>query len=700
MTEATYQTSAPQIAHNNPALSRTIQAPPPAKNRTWKGPRALPASLAHEVDWPIYVLWRYGSTPNGKGKYPKIPFSPHKVAAPDKKRGYTYKGAKTDTPSTWGTFAECIAAALDWPGWFDGVGRVLQPGEVGIDGDDCIDVTGQIADYMALALADATGYKETSVSQTGAHIIVEGQLAEVIKTDAIEIYSGGVDKGRFFVLTGDELPGSSRPAPSQALVDRLVKTYGSARKQAGQKPAATLCQVETVALTPELASDVTEATKRLPALLADLQRGGMTRQLADLLHRNVFPPAMKDTSASGARAVVVAQLHRAPRRPEAPQKPRYSDAQIYAMAREIWRCKGYEGAIAGKERALSGDCWRLIAEYRPGAPARTKRAYKPAPEPLAYLARMAEEAASGAVLLNRDERAALASVPRATAQRTEEKLVAEGLVELATYALTGPGTKGRSGMLRITAAGWKALGRQDESVILTSPPLDEQVTDTAPQCAKPQSGVGKNTVCGDRAVCVPGAPAHPPSRVLPSPPFEPEPVVWPATVDEPPMEPLDEWAEAEAWLTTGEGARLLARVERHRVDEATYNRIAYITRPALWSQRPPGEGRYSVECLSSGVWRLWDDEVGTVLYTASSEAALWSLPPGYQISRSGPRVALVRPSGNVSWYDSRESATVAARVEYGPMPEEAQASPQAERSAVDELRLVQPWRRPKTALTA
>jgi hypothetical protein len=450
-----------------------MMAPPPRKNRTWKGPRVRPATLP---DAACYVLWRYGSKPNGKGKYPKLPFNPHKQYTDRKPKG-TYTGAKTDDSATWGTWDECMAAADDWPGWFDGIGKVLMPGEIGIDLDDGIDPV-----HAEMLHKDARGraYRETSVSRGGSHIIILGTIAGAIKTDTIEIYPGGSDTGRYFAL-GDELEGSAAPAAAQDVVDQAVTLSGAQPRSSA--PRASLRMVETVALTAELAGAIRDAESRKADLLLEL-RSNMTVQLADLLCHGIFPPAMKDTSASGARAVVVAQLHRAPKR-------RYSDAEIYVLARELWHRKQWEGAMSGHEKSLSGDCWRLIASYRPGAPPKkTTRPYQEAPAPLVYLARLADEANGNVVLLSRDERAALVGCTRATAQRVEEQLVTQKLIELHTYALTGEGCKGRRGMIRITSRGQRAL---NESVISTTPQPDEQVTASAPARHKPPISPAKNT---------------------------------------------------------------------------------------------------------------------------------------------------------------------------------------------------------------
>src|SRR5690242_2226208 len=97
----------------------------------------LPENLAHLHNEPHCVLWKYGSEKNGKGKYPKEPHTPHKERTAQKRNG-TYRKAATDNPASWGTYDQCVAAIKDWPTWFDGIGFVLQPGEIGGDLDDCV----------------------------------------------------------------------------------------------------------------------------------------------------------------------------------------------------------------------------------------------------------------------------------------------------------------------------------------------------------------------------------------------------------------------------------------------------------------------------------------------------------------------------------------------------------------------------------
>jgi hypothetical protein len=82
------------------ASSTTPRPQAPAPNLTHQGKHypAMPANLAAYADDRRFVCWRYGSTPNGKGKYPKVPFDPHK------KHDGKYYGADMDDPATWGTW--------------------------------------------------------------------------------------------------------------------------------------------------------------------------------------------------------------------------------------------------------------------------------------------------------------------------------------------------------------------------------------------------------------------------------------------------------------------------------------------------------------------------------------------------------------------------------------------------------------------
>jgi hypothetical protein len=311
---------------------------------------ALPANLQHHANERRFVCWRYGSKKNGRGKFPKIPFNPIKLITDAKPRG-TYLAAEMDNSATWGTFAEVCAALRDWPTWFGGWGIVLMPGEVGIDLDDVVS-DGELHPFAKTIVDTFAGraYIEYSVSETGVHIIALGRFDEARKTDVIEVYPGGT--GRFFTVSGLELEGSARPAPAQDAIDLLGHRVARSGKRTPKgNTGCCLSQADT-----HLVEAIAEAHQRLPELKQSLHNNA-TPQLIDLVKYNRFPAGMGTTS-SEARAVVVAQLLRAPTHS-------YSDAEIVVLALELWRKKGYEGQMAGNTARLQRDAIRLIDKYRP-----------------------------------------------------------------------------------------------------------------------------------------------------------------------------------------------------------------------------------------------------------------------------------------------------------------------------------------------
>jgi hypothetical protein len=331
-----HTTATPQ-AHQQPTSAR----------KSAKHCPAMPAHLAHLANVSRFVCWRFGSKKNGNGKYPKMPFNPQKQYDHEKQK-WTYKAAETDNPATWGTFAECEAALQDWPGWFGGWGIVLLNGDIGIDCDSVVD-NGVIHPF-ARAIVDSfagIAYAETSVSNTGIHIIALGNIPDAFKTDYIEVYS----VGRFFTVSGNELPDSAAPAPAQTAIDALVLKYVSECKRNPKVGKNTSCCF--VSASAPHANDIAAAANELPNLIASLE-DNKTSQLRDLLVNGTFPSAVKDTSPSGARAVVVAQLLRAPKR-------HYTDTQIVTLARWIWKEYAYEGGSCD----LDGDANRLIRKFRP-----------------------------------------------------------------------------------------------------------------------------------------------------------------------------------------------------------------------------------------------------------------------------------------------------------------------------------------------
>ena len=147
------------------------------------------------------VVWRFCFR---FGKWTKVPFCP--VPGPDGK----YAEAKTNDPSTWGTWDEALAALTDRNGKFDGVGFVFSADDpyCGIDLDKCYNADGSVQEWAKPYLKRLYSYTEISPSGTGVKVFVRGSIP--VKrgnkktkmgpdvTGAIEIY----DRVRFFTLTG------------------------------------------------------------------------------------------------------------------------------------------------------------------------------------------------------------------------------------------------------------------------------------------------------------------------------------------------------------------------------------------------------------------------------------------------------------------------------------------------------------------
>jgi putative DNA primase/helicase len=119
--------------------------------------------------------------------------------------------AKTNDATTW---ASCEAAGEARKRFgCDGIGFVFSPDDpyVGIDVDHCRDPQSGAIAAEAQAIISALGtYAEISVSGSGVHLIGRGTLPAGCRHRAhlagfeVELYA----RGRYFVMTGDTLPGS------------------------------------------------------------------------------------------------------------------------------------------------------------------------------------------------------------------------------------------------------------------------------------------------------------------------------------------------------------------------------------------------------------------------------------------------------------------------------------------------------------
>jgi hypothetical protein len=109
-------------------------------------------------------------------------------------------GAKSNNPSTWGTFEEAKETFLQHPD-LAGVGFMFKYGYIGIDIDDCFD-EGKLNDEAEKVVKMMNAYTEKSPSGEGLHILFKGKKPGTkCKKNHYEIY----DHARYFTVTGDRL---------------------------------------------------------------------------------------------------------------------------------------------------------------------------------------------------------------------------------------------------------------------------------------------------------------------------------------------------------------------------------------------------------------------------------------------------------------------------------------------------------------
>lgn len=210
-------------------------------------PAGIPAELKALPRW---VGWAHDwqpeknafIDPDTMGAWRKVPKQVHG----GRKGPYN---AKSDTPATWCTFDEAVAAYQrrgepGGPDWLDGIGVMLGDGLHGVDLDDCrswdTESLGYVLTPRALdVLAKLDGYAEVSPSGTGIKIITRTDLPRSHKKDGVEIYTGG----RWFATVGQKVNGhDALPAQLQSLgwlVDQEFGHGAAAARPARVAPAAT-----------------------------------------------------------------------------------------------------------------------------------------------------------------------------------------------------------------------------------------------------------------------------------------------------------------------------------------------------------------------------------------------------------------------------------------------------------------------------
>lgn len=138
-------------------------------------------------------------------------------------QAFRREAASSTNPSTWASFEAARWAVEN--GYYDGIGFVFNDnGIVGIDIDAGVDEFGLITPLANEILMACDTYSEVSRSGRGFHIFVKGDIPFKGKNNlaGVEIYK----TGRFFIMTGNYLPGQSRNiAENQFALDSIIYKY-------------------------------------------------------------------------------------------------------------------------------------------------------------------------------------------------------------------------------------------------------------------------------------------------------------------------------------------------------------------------------------------------------------------------------------------------------------------------------------------
>lgn len=252
----------------------------------------IPAELRKHKRW---VLYRAVFNER-REKWDKIPMHPN---------GF---GVSTAKPGRCVSFDAACAALRAKPDQFDGIGYVLTGphGVVGVDLDQCVSTSGEVAPWAVEVVQQLGGYAELSPSRTGLRVMALGEVpADWTNHDqGIEVYGG--HEPRFLTITGHALPSASPDlcaAPREAL-EALTKRYARERSAPGAE-IISLQMPELLDLDalPDL------STLDLPWAVVDFLRDGTSRGDRS---REVFAAAVALYRAGQSDDVVLSVLATSP----------------------------------------------------------------------------------------------------------------------------------------------------------------------------------------------------------------------------------------------------------------------------------------------------------------------------------------------------------------------------------------------------
>lgn len=152
-------------------------------------------------------------------------------------QAFRQEAASSTNPSTWASFEAARWAVEN--GYYDGIGFVFADnGIIGIDIDAGVDEVGGITGLANDIINRCDSYTEMSRSGRGFHIFVRGDIPFKGKNNlaGVEIYK----TGRFFIMTGNYLPGQPRYlCKNQLALDSIVGKYFPNTREEKERASVT-----------------------------------------------------------------------------------------------------------------------------------------------------------------------------------------------------------------------------------------------------------------------------------------------------------------------------------------------------------------------------------------------------------------------------------------------------------------------------
>jgi hypothetical protein len=203
----------------------------------------LPPALAPLTEKPCWMCWSWKK--DKKGKWTKPPYNPQ----------YPKSNARTDDPSTWGTFAQALARVND--GDHDGLGYSINGTGLGaVDMDHCRDASGTLEPWAERLIEEIPGaYVEITVSGSGIRILGRASGANIGRRFNFDRQGMGVElyrnTNRYITVSGLEQGKCEKLPVIDDALDGILARYGAPGQQV---PGLCFASSDTIQLTrPDLA---------------------------------------------------------------------------------------------------------------------------------------------------------------------------------------------------------------------------------------------------------------------------------------------------------------------------------------------------------------------------------------------------------------------------------------------------------------